>query len=149
MLEKSSSYVPFAIKSCTLQCWFSVNILLWHFMCQCRCCYLLAVKTKFKQEEKCETVCVMVNPGTEWEHWENEFTHNLSGNTWPQSSLLAEPLWTDSGLKKTQKPRNCCVRADLHLLKKKCRWGMNYQTFPQNPCKQDRKAPMANPEKKR
>ena len=29
----------------------------------------------------------------------NELTRNLSGNTWPQSSQLAEPLWTDPGLK--------------------------------------------------
>ena len=29
----------------------------------------------------------------------NELTHNSSGNTWPQSSQLAEPLWTDPGLK--------------------------------------------------
>ena len=29
----------------------------------------------------------------------NELTHNSSGNTQPQSSQLAEPLWTDPGLK--------------------------------------------------
>ena len=29
----------------------------------------------------------------------NELTRNLSGNTWPQSSQLAEPLWTGPGLK--------------------------------------------------
>ena len=29
----------------------------------------------------------------------NELTRNLSGNIRPQSSQLAEPLWTDSGLK--------------------------------------------------
>ena len=29
----------------------------------------------------------------------NELTRNLSGNTRPQSSQLAEPLWTDHGLK--------------------------------------------------
>ena len=29
----------------------------------------------------------------------NELTHNLSGNTQPQSSQLTEPLWTDPGLK--------------------------------------------------
>ena len=29
----------------------------------------------------------------------NELTHNLSGNTQSQSSQLAEPLWTDPGLK--------------------------------------------------
>ena len=29
----------------------------------------------------------------------NELTRNLTGNTRPQSSQLAEPLWTDPGLK--------------------------------------------------
>ena len=29
---------------------------------------------------------------------ENELTRNLSGNTRPQSSQLAEPLWTDPGV---------------------------------------------------
>ena len=29
----------------------------------------------------------------------NELTRNSSGNSWPQSSQLAEPLWTDPGLK--------------------------------------------------
>ena len=29
----------------------------------------------------------------------NELTRDLSGNTWSQSSQLAEPLWTDPGLK--------------------------------------------------
>ena len=30
---------------------------------------------------------------------ENELTHNSSENIWLQSSQLAEPLWTDPGLK--------------------------------------------------
>ena len=30
---------------------------------------------------------------------ENELTRNSLGNTRPQSSQLAEPLWTDTGLK--------------------------------------------------
>ena len=29
----------------------------------------------------------------------NKLTHNLSGNIWPQSSRLAEPSWTDPGIK--------------------------------------------------
>ena len=29
----------------------------------------------------------------------NELTRNLSGNNRPQSSQLAEPLWTDPGIK--------------------------------------------------
>ena len=30
---------------------------------------------------------------------ENKLTRNSSENTWPQLSQLAEPLWTDPGLK--------------------------------------------------
>ena len=40
---------------------------------------------------------------------ENELMSNSSGNAWPQSSQLTEPLWTDPGLS----------RADLHFKKKK------------------------------
>ena len=29
----------------------------------------------------------------------NELTCSLSGNVWPQLSQLAEPLWTDPGIK--------------------------------------------------
>ena len=32
-------------------------------------------------------------------HQGNELTHNSSGNTRPQSSQLAEPLWTDPSIK--------------------------------------------------
>ena len=35
----------------------------------------------------------------EWDLSGNELTRNLSGNTRSQSSQLAEPLWTDPGLK--------------------------------------------------
>ena len=44
----------------------------------------------------------------------NELTHNLSGNTQPQSSQLAEPLCTDPGL-------NCgfSVRELIYTLKKR------------------------------
>ena len=39
-------------------------------------------------------------PGVVWEPiGENELTHSSSGNTQPQSLQLAEPLWTDSGLR--------------------------------------------------
>ena len=34
-----------------------------------------------------------------WNLSGNELTYNLSGNTHPQSSQLAEPKWTDPGLK--------------------------------------------------
>ena len=30
---------------------------------------------------------------------DNELTRTSSGNAWPQSSQLAEPLWTDPGLR--------------------------------------------------
>ena len=33
----------------------------------------------------------------------NELTCSLSGNIWPQSSQLAEPLWTDPGIKSEEK----------------------------------------------
>ena len=36
----------------------------------------------------------------------NELTRNSSGNTRPQSSQLAEPLWTDPGLKSGISVRN-------------------------------------------
>ena len=38
---------------------------------------------------------ILCEPITE----ENELTFNSSGNTWSESSPLAEPLWTDPGLK--------------------------------------------------
>ena len=56
---------------------------------------------------------------------ENELTRNLSGNNRPQSSQLAEPLWTDPGLKsgisvcelistfKKQKKRGAQARNEL------------------------------------
>ena len=34
--------------------------------------------------------------------FENELTRNLSGNSQPQSSQLAEPLWTDPGIKSAE-----------------------------------------------
>ena len=40
--------------------------------------------------------------------------HNSSGNTWPQSSQLAEPLLTDPGLKNGNK----CAWANLHFKQK-------------------------------
>ena len=44
----------------------------------------------------------------------NELTRNLSGNIRPQSSQLAEPLWTDSGLKS-----RTSLRELISTLKKK------------------------------
>ena len=41
----------------------------------------------------------------------NELTRNSSGNTRPQSSQLAELLWTDPGVKS-----GICARADPHFI---------------------------------
>ena len=41
----------------------------------------------------------------------NELTRNLSGNIQPKSSQLAEPLWTDPGLKSGI---GMCGLSDLH-----------------------------------
>ena len=40
-----------------------------------------------------------VKAGIGWEPIRNKLTRNSSGNTQLQSSQLAEPLWTDPGLK--------------------------------------------------
>ena len=45
----------------------------------------------------------------------NEVTRNSSGNTLPQSSQLAEPLWTDPWPEEW----SWCARADLHLKNKR------------------------------
>ena len=61
----------------------------------------------------------------------NELTRSLSGNTRPQSSQLAEPLWIDSGIKS-----EISVRELISPLKrKKRRHGMNGRTFSPNPRK--------------
>ena len=52
---------------------------------------------------------------------ENELTHNSSGNTRPQLSQLAEPLWTDRGLKKEKEKKRRSgigVRELISTLKK-------------------------------
>ena len=52
----------------------------------------------------------------------NELTRNSSGNTRLQPSQLAEPLWTDPGLKSGISVRKLI---STKKKKKKCRWGMN------------------------
>ena len=47
---------------------------------------------------------------------ENELTYNSSGNTRSQSSQLAEPLWTDLGLKS-----GISLRELISTLKKKAK----------------------------
>ena len=61
----------------------------------------------------------------------HELTRNSSGNTWSQSSQLAEPLKTDLAIK-----NRISVRELISTLKKKkAQTGMNGRTFSQNPCK--------------
>ena len=61
----------------------------------------------------------------------NELTCNSSENTQPQSSQLAELLWTDPGLK-----RGISKRVLISIKKKKkCRRGMNDRTISPNPRK--------------
>ena len=57
----------------------------------------------------------------------NELARNLSGNIRPQSSQVAEPLWTYPGIKTGQ--------TNLHLKKKKAQAEVNGRTFSQNPRK--------------
>ena len=63
-----------------------------------------------------------------WTSQGNELTCNLSGNTHPQLSQLAEPLWTDPG----QKSGIDACKLIFTLKKKKCWWGMIHQPFPPN-----------------
>ena len=62
---------------------------------------------------------------------ENEIARNLSGNTGPQSSQLAEPMWTDPGLKSGIHVRELIFTKE----KKKRSRGMNGRTFSQEPRK--------------
>ena len=67
----------------------------------------------------------------------NEFTCNLSGNFHPQLSQLAEPLWTDPGLRSGISVHEL-ISTSIKKTKKtnlKCRQEMNGRTFPQNPGK--------------
>ena len=75
----------------------------------------------------------------------NELTHNSSGNTRSQSSQLAEPLWTDPGLKSwvslrelisTLKHTHTHTHTHSHThthTHKRTGGGMNCRTFSQNP----------------
>ena len=68
----------------------------------------------------------------------NELTRKSPGNIWPQSSQLAETLWTDPGLK-----NGIVVRELIFNQKKKKkskrRRGANRRTFPQSPRIQGKK----------
>ena len=62
----------------------------------------------------------------------NELTRNMSGNIWPQSFQLAEPLWTDPDIKGGISVRELISTSKK---KKKLRRGMNGRTFFHNPGK--------------
>ena len=65
---------------------------------------------------------------------ENELTRNLSGNTRPQSSQLAEPLWTDPGVKSGISVREL-ISTHTHSHTHKRRRRMSSRTFSKNPRK--------------
>ena len=69
----------------------------------------------------------------------NVLTCNSSGNTRPQSSQLAGPLWTDPGLKNGISVRELLSneKKKKNEEKKRSR-GMNGRTFSQNPRKRGR-----------
>ena len=58
----------------------------------------------------------------------SELTSNLSGNIQPQSSQLAEPLWTDPGLKSEISVRELISATEKNKIKKRWR-GMNGRKF--------------------
>ena len=61
---------------------------------------------------------------------ENELTRYSSGNTRPQSSQLAEPLWTDPGVKSGITVRE--LISTYKKKKKKKAQADDRRTFPQN-----------------
>ena len=61
-----------------------------------------------------------------------KLTHNLSGNDWQQSSQLAEPLWTDPGIKSGISVCELISNSQQH---QKCRQGMNGWKLSPNPHK--------------
>ena len=64
----------------------------------------------------------------------NELTRNLSGNIWPQSSQLAEPLWTEFGIQSGINVSELISRLKK-TKQKRLGWGMNGRTFSPNFCK--------------
>ena len=65
----------------------------------------------------------------------NELTRNLLGNIRLQSSQLAEPLWTDPGIKSGVSVRELISTLKKKEEEKKRRPGMNGRTVSQNPRK--------------
>ena len=70
-----------------------------------------------------------------WDLSENDLTRNLSGNIWPQSSQLAEAMWTDSGIKSGISVRELIstLKKKKKKKKKKRRLGVIGRTFSRNP----------------
>ena len=66
----------------------------------------------------------------------NELTHNLSGNTWPQSSQLAEPLWTDPGVKSGITERKVISTLKKKKRKNKTQAWNEYLNLPQKSSQQ-------------
>ena len=68
-------------------------------------------------------------------YYGNEVTRISLGNVRPQSSQLAEPLWTDAGLKSEISVRELIstLKNNNNNNKKPHRLGMNCRTFSQNP----------------
>ena len=57
-----------------------------------------------------------------------------SGNTRPQSSQLAEPLWTDPGRKSGISAHDLISTLKRTKAQAGWGWGMNGRTFSKNPC---------------
>ena len=62
----------------------------------------------------------------------SELTRNLSGNTRPQSSQPAKPLWTNSGLK-SEIDLRVLISTLKRIRQKRCRREMNDRTLSQYP----------------
>ena len=71
---------------------------------------------------------------------ENELTRNSSRNTQPESSQVAEPLWTDPGSKSEISVRELISAQKKKKKKEKRRRAMNGQTFSPKPRKRGIKA---------
>ena len=64
----------------------------------------------------------------------NKLTRNSSGNAQPQSSQLAEPLWTDPGIKS-----GIGVHEPISVKENKAQAGIDAsKIFPQNPCMREK-----------
>ena len=69
----------------------------------------------------------------------NGFTRNSSGTTRPQSFQLAEPLWTDLGIKSGISMREL-ISTKKKTNKQKNTQAGNRRTFPENPRSEEKGA---------